>query len=47
LWEQDGFIDMAEWKTALSNNASIKSLINPSRSIYVIQETVDREKVEE
>ncbi|ELR19928.1 EF hand domain containing protein [Acanthamoeba castellanii str. Neff] len=36
-------IDLEEWRTAIANNAAIKSLINPSRSVYVIQETVDRE----
>jgi hypothetical protein len=44
--EQDGNIDMEEWKTAIAKNAAIKSLINPSRSVYAIQETVDREAQE-
>lgn len=43
---QDGNIDMEEWKSAVSKNSAIKSLINPSRSVYCIQETVEREKIE-
>jgi hypothetical protein len=38
--EQDGSIDMEEWKEGLNNNAAIKSLINPSRSVYLIQEAI-------
>ncbi len=39
---QDGSIDLEEWKAGAVNNVAIKSLINPSRSVYAIQETVKR-----
>ncbi len=40
---KDGYIDMEEWKQAVTaRNSSIISLINPAMSVHCIKETVVR-----